>query len=66
MSGIARNFWELFVVRLGVGVGEASCAPAAMSLIGDLYRTEHRARATAMFMMGLPLGLGLSFLGRRG
>ncbi len=61
-SGLARNFWELFVVRLGVGVGEASCAPAAISLIGDLYRTEHRARATSAFMLGLPLGLGLSFL----
>ncbi len=61
-SGLARTFWELFVVRLGVGVGEASCAPAAMSLIGDLYRTQHRARATAVFMLGLPLGIGLSFL----
>ena len=61
-SGLARNFWELFIVRLGVGVGEASCAPAAISLIGDLYRTEHRARATATFMLGLPIGLGLSFL----
>jgi predicted MFS family arabinose efflux permease len=61
-SGLARNFWELFVVRLGVGVGEASCAPASISLIGDLFRTEHRARATAIFMMGLPIGLGLSFL----
>ena len=61
-SGLARNFWELFAVRLGVGVGEASCAPAAMSLIGDFYRTQHRARATAVFMLGLPLGIGLSFL----
>jgi predicted MFS family arabinose efflux permease len=61
-SGFARNFWELFIVRLGVGVGEASCAPAAISLIGDLYRTQHRARATSVFMLGLPLGLGLSFL----
>ena len=61
-SGLARNFWELFVIRLGVGVGEASCAPAAISIIGDLYRSEHRARATAVFMLGLPLGLGLSFL----
>lgn len=61
-SGLARNFLELFVVRLGVGVGEASCAPASMSLIGDLYRTEHRARATAVFMLGLPIGSGLSFL----
>jgi MFS family permease len=61
-SGLARNFWELFIVRLGVGVGEASCAPAAISLIGDLYPVEKRARATATFMMGLPIGLGLSFL----
>ena len=61
-SGLARNFWELFIVRLGVGVGEASCAPAAISLIGDLYRTQQRARATAVFMLGLPIGLGLSFL----
>jgi len=61
-SGLARNFWELFAVRLGVGVGEASCAPAAISLIGDLYPVERRARATSLFMMGLPIGLGLSFL----
>src|SRR5919106_4607604 len=61
-SGLARNFWELFIVRLGVGVGEASCAPAAISLIGDLYRTQHRARATSVFMLGLPIGLGLSNL----
>ncbi len=61
-SGLARNFWELFIVRLGVGVGEASCAPAAISLIGDLFKTQHRARATATFMLGLPIGLGLSFL----
>ena len=61
-SGLARNFWQLFVVRLGVGVGEASCAPAAISLIGDLYRTQHRARATSVFMLGLPIGLGLSNL----
>jgi MFS family permease len=61
-SGLTRSFWELFVVRLGVGVGEASCAPAAISLIGDLYPSRHRARATATFMLGLPVGLGLSFL----
>ena len=61
-SGLARIFWQLFVVRLGVGVGEATCSPASTSLIGDLYRTDQRARATAIFMLGLPIGLGLSFL----
>ena len=36
-SGLTRNFLQLFLVRLGVGVGEATCAPASTSLIGDLY-----------------------------
>src|SRR5947209_19949526 len=53
-SGFAWNFWSLFALRLGVGVGEASCAPAASSLIGDLVPAKGRARAMALFMLGLP------------
>jgi MFS family permease len=60
-GGFAWSFWSLFVLRLGVGVGEASCAPTASSLIGDLVPAERRARAMAFFMLGLPLGLALSF-----
>ncbi|HJZ94181.1 MAG TPA: MFS transporter [Gemmataceae bacterium] len=60
-SGFARSFWTLFVLRLGVGVGEATCAPTATSLIGDLVRPGRRARAMSVFMLGLPLGLALSF-----
>src|SRR5260370_21479434 len=48
-------------LRLLVDVGEASCAPAAHSLIGDLLRSEKRARALGIFMLGLPLGLLLAF-----
>src|SRR5918997_3530510 len=60
-SGLARNFWQLFALRLGVGVGEASCAPAATSLIGDLFPPARRARALSVFMLGLPVGIALSF-----
>jgi MFS family permease len=60
-SGWARNFWQLFVFRLGVGVGEASCAPAAASLIGDLFPAARRAKALSVFMLGLPVGVALSF-----
>src|SRR5581483_7113359 len=59
-SGIARNFSQLIVARLGVGVGEATCSPASTSLIGDLFPTTARARAMAIWMLGLPLGLGLA------
>jgi MFS family permease len=60
-SGFARNFWQLFALRLGVGVGEASCAPASASLIGDLFPANRRARALSIFMLGLPIGVALSF-----
>jgi predicted MFS family arabinose efflux permease len=61
LSGLARSFGQLFALRLGVGVGEASCAPAATSLIGDLFPPERRARALSIFMMGLPVGLAASY-----
>jgi predicted MFS family arabinose efflux permease len=60
VSGMARNFSQLIVARLGVGVGEATCSPASTSLIGDLVRPTMRARAVAIWMLGLPLGLGLA------
>ena len=60
-SGLAQNFWQIFALRLGVGVGEASCAPAATSLIGDLFPANWRAKALAIFMLGLPVGIALSF-----
>jgi MFS family permease len=59
-SGLAWSFWSLFVMRLGVGVGEATCAPAANSLLGDLFPPRRRALAISVFMIGLPAGLGLS------
>ena len=60
LSGVARSFSQLIVARLGVGVGEATCSPASTSLIGDLFPATARARAVAVWMLGLPLGLGLA------
>jgi len=59
-SGLAWGYGSLFAARLGVGVGEATCAPAANSLIGDLYPAARRAHALSLFMLGLPIG---NFLG---
>lgn len=60
-SGLAKNFGQMFALRLGVGVGEATCAPAANSLIGDLFPATKRAKALAIFMLGLPLGIAFSY-----
>jgi predicted MFS family arabinose efflux permease len=59
-GAFARSYGTLFAARLGVGVGEASCSPAANSLIGDLYPASKRARAISIFMLGLPIGIFLS------
>jgi len=56
-SGIAWSHATFIAARIGVGIGEASCAPASQSLIGDLFPPEKRARAMAIFMLGLPFGL---------
>jgi MFS family permease len=60
--GLARNYWQMFGLRLAVGVGEATCAPAANSLIGDLFPAHRRARALSIFMLGLPIGHALCYL----
>lgn len=60
-SGAAFNFLSFFLIRLGVGVGEATCAPTANSMIGDLYPAQKRSRALGVFMLGLPLGTLAAF-----
>jgi MFS family permease len=61
-SGMVQSYSAFFMVRLGVGVGEASCAPAAISMIGDMFPPEKRGRAMGIFMLGLPLGILLCFI----
>ncbi len=62
LSGAATSFTSHFLFRMGVGVGEASLAPTANALIADLFPPAKRARALSVFMLGLPLGLGASYL----
>jgi len=60
VSGATWNYRSMFAARLGVGIGEASCAPAANSLVGDLFPPHQRGRALSIFMLGLPLGIFFS------
>jgi predicted MFS family arabinose efflux permease len=61
-TGLAQSYAQMFVSRLGVGVGEATCAPAGQSLIGDLFPPHQRARAMAVFMLGLPAGVFAAYM----
>ncbi len=61
LSGLAQNFVQLLLARIGVGVGEAGCSPPAQSLICDMVPKERRATALSIFAAGVPVGslLGL-------
>ena len=59
-GALASGYAMLLVSRLGMGAGEAVCAPAATSWIGDLVPAHRRARAMAGFMMAVPVGVMLS------
>lgn len=61
ICGFAQNFLQLALARIGVGVGEAGCTPAAHSLIADSVLPEKRSSAIAFFGLGIPIGglLGL-------
>ena len=56
------NFTQMFVLRMGVGVGEASLSPAAYSLIADYMPRERLATAISFYSMGIYVGTGLSYL----
>lgn len=56
ICGLANSFWQLFLARLGVGVGEAGGAAPAYSLICDAFPEERRARALAIYSFGIPIG----------
>lgn len=60
-AGVASTFGMLMISRLGVGIGEAVVAPAGTSWIGDLVPASRRARALAIFMLGVPIGGALSY-----
>jgi len=57
LSGLARNFFQLALARIGVGVGEACASPASHSLISDYFPPEHRATALSIYNMGACVGL---------
>jgi MFS family permease len=62
LCGIATSFWQLFVFRMGVGVGEAGGVAPSYALLADYFEPRRRARALAIFSLGVPIGLALGTL----
>lgn len=56
LCGMATSFGQLFLFRLGVGVGEAGGVAPSYALIADYFPPRERARALAVYSLGIPLG----------
>jgi len=62
LCGVITGFGQLFLCRLGVGVGEAGGVAPSYALISDIFPPRQRARALAIYSLGIPLGAGLGVL----
>lgn len=60
--GLSKNFVQLFLSRMGVGIGEAALSPAAYSMFSDLFTKEKLGRAIAIYSIGSFVGGGVAFL----
>lgn len=57
LTGLATNFWQIGLARMGVGIGEAGGSPPSHSIISDMYPKEERAGALGVYSMGIPFGI---------
>ena len=64
-AATAGSFWQLFLFRMGVGIGEAGGVAPSYALIADYFAPQRRARALAIFSLGVPIGLAARDLDRR-
>jgi MFS family permease len=62
LCGLARSATQLFVARVGVGVGEAALSPAAYSIITDSFPLSKLGRAFGVYNIGITIGAGTAFL----
>jgi MFS family permease len=62
LCGLAQNYWQLFLARVGVGVGEAALQPSAYSMLSDYFPPHRLGRAIGTYSIGLFLGGGLALI----
>jgi len=62
LSGMAKNFLQIGLARLFIGVGESAMTPSAISIISDLFPKEQRGTACGIYYLGVPIGAGASFI----
>jgi MFS family permease len=62
LCGLSTQYWQLFLARIGVGVGEACLSPAAYSIISDSFPPKRLGVAMGVYVLGSSVGAGLAFI----
>jgi predicted MFS family arabinose efflux permease len=62
VSGLAQNYIQLLIARVGVGVGEAGGSPPSHSIVSDIFPAEQRASALSIYSTGVNIGILFGFL----
>lgn len=62
LCGLANTYWQLFLARVGVGVGEAALQPSAYSMLSDYFPPKKLGRAIGTYSIGLFVGGGLALV----
>ena len=62
LCGTSRYFWQLFLARIGVGLGEGTLSPSAYSLLADCFPKERLGRAMSLYISGAAIGTGAAMM----
>jgi MFS family permease len=62
LAGMAKNFTQIGLTRLFIGIGESAMTPSALSMLADMFPKAKRGTATGIYYLGVPLGAGASFI----
>ncbi|KAL4218886.1 hypothetical protein ACF0H5_021474 [Mactra antiquata] len=61
LTGFIKEYWQLVVLRFGLGFGEAGCTPFVASMLTDIYPTELRGTALGIYNWGIYMGYSMSY-----
>ena len=61
-SGLVKNFFQMFIARMSVGIGEATLSPCAISMISDSFPPDRRAKPIAFYSMAISIGAAIASL----
>lgn len=61
LTGFVNSYWQIVILRFGLGIGEAGCTPFAASMIADYFPKQSRGLALGVYNWGIYIGYSMSY-----